>query len=62
MKVMRPVVEAVQHLAEKQVVHRDIKPHNILLTDNDVAKLADYGLAKAFGGLLWRAVIKNNLF
>ena len=52
LSIMRPVVEAVRHMADQQVVHRDIKPHNILLTDDDLAKLADFGLSKAFGGPL----------
>jgi serine/threonine protein kinase len=40
------IARALEHAHSRNVVHRDIKPDNILITRAGVAKLADMGLAK----------------
>jgi tRNA A-37 threonylcarbamoyl transferase component Bud32 len=42
------VAAGLAHAHERGVIHRDIKPHNILLDENGRPKLADFGIARAF--------------
>jgi len=41
------VAAGLAHAHERGVIHRDIKPHNILLDENGRPKLADFGIARA---------------
>ena len=42
---MRSLFQAVNHAHAQNIVHRDIKPDNIMITSNDTVRLIDFGLA-----------------
>lgn len=44
---MRNLFQAINHCHAQNIVHRDIKPDNIMITDNDTVRLIDFGLAAA---------------
>ena len=45
LKILTQVIEGVAYLHDHGIMHSDIKPSNILLTEDDNVKLADFGLA-----------------
>lgn len=49
LEIVRQVCDALQFAHDKGVVHRDVKPENILLDAQGRVKIADFGLAKLLG-------------
>ena len=45
---MRHIIEGMAYLHNNKVLHRDIKPQNILIFGDGTARIADFSLARAF--------------
>ncbi|MFZ5909789.1 MAG: SUMF1/EgtB/PvdO family nonheme iron enzyme [Chloroflexota bacterium] len=48
-QMLLPIAHALEYVHDQNIINRDIKPSNILLTENGEPLLTDFGLVKIFG-------------
>ena len=49
-KWMATLTKTMQFVHEKKIIHHDIKPGNILFSEDKVIKISDFGIANTYGG------------
>ncbi|MCD4837308.1 Stk1 family PASTA domain-containing Ser/Thr kinase [Neobacillus sedimentimangrovi] len=47
LEIMKELASAISHAHQNQIIHRDIKPQNILIDHNGNVKITDFGIAMA---------------
>jgi NIMA (never in mitosis gene a)-related kinase len=53
------ISQGLQYLHKSRILHRDIKPHNIFLDEDDNVKIGDMGLGRILGPQVWKIIFNS---
>ncbi|MBN2037717.1 MAG: protein kinase [Chitinispirillaceae bacterium] len=59
--IMIDICRALEHAHKRDVVHRDLKPQNILVSRDAAVKLADFGMARMLDGSMRQLTAPNHV-
>ncbi|KAJ3329130.1 Cyclin-dependent kinase catalytic subunit [Gonapodya sp. JEL0774] len=48
-RLLRQLIQGLESCHERRILHRDLKPQNLLIDSRGTLKIADFGLARGFG-------------
>ena len=58
--ILKQIIKGFLFLQDKDIVHRDVKPQNILLFPNNVYKIADFGEAKNIKNIAQQSTLRGS--
>lgn len=58
-QIIRGICQGLHHLHQKNILHLDLKPANILLDDNWEPKITDFGISRCFDQIQSQVITKN---
>ena len=61
LEIMIPILDAADYAHDRGIIHRDLTPSNIIITNNNKPKLMDFGIADVLGRLQTENTITGSL-
>lgn len=61
LKILQQILEAIRYAHQQNVIHRDLKPGNVLLRSDGTIKISDFGLATVVGEEYHKSLIEKSI-